>query len=86
MPENKSSCLNSFGGKENVCMDVSRILDSCRDKDCFEDVKVFLNDYGKEVLENAGTVRAKCSKILCANISIEPVQFPHFQEPPCRNR
>lgn len=79
MADNKSSCLgnmsNSFGCKENVCVDVSRILDSCRDKDCFEDVRVFLNPYGREIIENAGTVRAKCSKILAANINIEPVQF-----------
>ncbi len=79
MADNKSSCLgnssNLFGAKENVCMDVSRILDSCRDKDCFEDVKVFLNAFGKEILENAGSVRAKCSKILASNITVEPVQF-----------
>ena len=75
MAENKSSCLNSFGSKESVCVDVSRILDSCRDKDCFEDVKVFLNAYGREIVENATSVRAKCSKILAANINIEPVQF-----------
>lgn len=75
MTDNKQGCLSSFGSKENVCIDVSRILDSCRDKDCFEDVKVFLNDYGNEVIDNAGSVRAKCSKILAANITVDPVQF-----------
>ena len=75
MSDTKNGCLNSFGGKENVCIDVSRILDSCRDKDCFEDVKVFLNAYGREIIDNASSVRAKCSKILAANIDVEPVQF-----------
>ena len=75
MADNKSSCLNSFGNKENVCIDTNRILDSCRDKDCFEDVKVFLNAYGREIIENATSVRAKCTKILAANINVEPVQF-----------
>jgi len=80
MAENKSSCLGNnqngvFGCKENVCMDVNRILDSCRDKDCFEDVKVFLNAFGKEILENAGSIRAKNTKILAANITVDPVQF-----------
>ncbi len=74
MTDNKSGCLG-LGNKENVCMDVSRILDSCRDKDCFEDVKVFLNAFGREVIENANSVRAKCSKILAANITVDPVQF-----------
>ncbi len=79
MADNKSSCLGNsnslFGCKENVCIDVNRILDSCRDKDCFEDVKVFLNAYGREIIDNAGSIRAKCSKILAANITVEPVQF-----------
>lgn len=75
MADNRSSCLNSFGSKENVCIDTNRILDSCRDKDCFEDVKVFLNAYGREVIDNAASVRAKHSKILAANITIEPIQF-----------
>ncbi len=75
MADNKSSCLGNFGNKENVCIDVSRILDSCRDKDCFEDVKVFLNEFGREIVDNASSVRAKCTKILAANITIDPVQF-----------
>lgn len=79
MAENKSSCFGNMSGpcgsKESVCVDVNRILDSCRDKDCFEDVKVFLNPFGREVVDNAGSIRAKASKILAANINIEPVQF-----------
>lgn len=78
MADNRNNCHGSgsfIGNRESVCVDVNRILDSCRDKDCFENVKVFLNEYGREIIENAGSVRAKCSKILAANISVEPVQF-----------
>ena len=52
MAENRQS--SSFGdrnAKEMICIDTYRILDSCRDKDCFEDVRVFLTDYGQEIIE-----------------------------------
>ena len=58
-----------------VCINVNRILDSCRDKDCFEDVKVFLTSYGQEVIERAGSVRVKSAKIAGSKILVEPIQF-----------
>ena len=33
--------------KESVCIDTYRVIDSCRDKDCFENVKVYLTDFGE---------------------------------------
>ena len=75
MTDNKNGCLPLGGCKENVAVDVNRILDSCRDKDCFEDVKVFLSPFGREIIENAGSVRAKYSKIIAANINTEPVKL-----------
>ena len=69
-------CLSSsMGGKETVCIDTMRVLDSCKDKDCFTDVKIFLNRYGQELLDRAGAIRVKCTKIVGVNIDTEPVQF-----------
>ena len=47
--ENKvADCRNSGGGsKDMVCLDTYRVLDSCRDKDCFEDVRVYLTAEGQ---------------------------------------
>ncbi len=61
--------------KENICIDTYRVLDSCRDKDCFENVKVFLTDFGEEIIERTSTIRAKCAKIISAYIDINDVPF-----------
>lgn len=78
MADNRN-CCQSLGGsnncKETVCIDCNRVLDSCRDKDCFEDVKVFLTRFGREVIDRATNVRIKNAKIICTNIAIEPLQF-----------
>lgn len=68
------SCSNSHQ-KENICIDTYRVLDSCRDKDCFENVKVYLTDFGEEVIERTSTIRAKCANIVSAYIDVVEVPF-----------
>ncbi|MBQ9805056.1 MAG: hypothetical protein IJW49_00890 [Clostridia bacterium] len=75
MAENR--CLNTPAGasRETVCIDTNRVLDSCRDRDCFENVRVYLSDFGNEVLERTGAIRAKCANIVWTFIGIDPIQF-----------
>lgn len=61
--------------KESVCIDTYRVLDSCRDKDCFENVKVYLTDFGEEIIDRTSVIRAKCAKIVSAYIDINDVPF-----------
>lgn len=76
MPENRFPCgLNNQAGRDLVCIETNRILDSCRDRDCFEDVRVLLTDYGYEVIEHTSSVRVRHSELLSANISIDPIRF-----------
>ncbi len=78
MADNKFSCLPNCSpgsGREMVCIETNRILDSCRDRDCFENVRVFLTDFGKEILERTGSVRVKHACISWTSIHIDPVQF-----------
>ncbi len=80
MLENRCSCTNGglpsiSVGKESVCIDTYRVLDSCRDKDCFENVKVYLTELGQEIINRTDTVRAKCAHIIRTCISVDPVQF-----------
>ncbi|MBQ4065314.1 MAG: hypothetical protein IJD10_04380 [Clostridia bacterium] len=62
-------------GRETVCIDCNRILDSCKDKDCFPDARVYLTEYGQELIEKCAAIRVKCTKIVGVNIDTEPVQF-----------
>lgn len=61
--------------RDMVCIDTYRVLDSCRDKDCFENVPVFLTGCGQELVERGAAVRAKSARIVWAYIDIDPVPF-----------
>lgn len=76
MGDNRFSCTgNGVAGRESFGIEASRILDACRDRDCFEDVRVFLTCAGEEMIARTGSVRVKCAKIVASNISVDPVQF-----------
>ncbi len=79
MPENRFPCTSpsSVGSRDRdmVCIETNRILDSCRDRDCFENVRVFLTDVGNEIIEHTSSVRVKDSCIAWAFVGIDPVRF-----------
>lgn len=70
-PVQETRCMSG----DSVYIDVSRILDSCRDKDCFENVRVYLSDIGQEIIDRASTVRAKEAEIADTCISVSPMTF-----------
>lgn len=74
MPDNRSSSP-CFGGRDTVYIDTNRILDSCRDKDCFEDVPVYLTDAGNEIVDRSSNARVKCAEVVSASLSVDPVPF-----------
>ena len=63
------------GPRETACIETNRILDSCRDRDCYENARVYLTDMGQELIENTGQVRVKECCIAWTYIGIDPVQF-----------
>ena len=71
MPENRFSC----GVKDNIAIEANRILDSCKDRDCYENVRVFLTDCGQQIIERTNTVRIKDACIASTFIGLDPVQF-----------
>ena len=75
MSENRYTCNSPGGGRETVCIETNRILDSCKDRDCFENVRVYLTDFGNSVIERTGTVRVKGASIAWVYIGIDPVAF-----------
>lgn len=63
------------GDTHTVCIETNRILDSCRDRDCFENVRVFLTDLGRDIIERTTQVRVKDACIAWTYIGIDPVRF-----------
>ena len=70
-----SSPFGSGGCGETVCIDTLRVLDSCRDRDCYEDVRVFLSDYGREIVAHTTSVRASRARILWTYVGVDPIRF-----------
>ena len=78
MQENRNTPLGyNADCRGTVCIDTNRVLDSCRDRDCFEDVRVYLTGFGEDILATATNVRTKCVKTLWAYVGIDEVPFNH---------
>ena len=70
-----SAANNQVGGSGMVCIDTKRVLDSCRDRDCFEDTRVYLTRTGEEILSNSSNVRTKGARLLWAYVGVDEVPF-----------
>lgn len=74
MAENKFLSPSS-AGRDTVCIEANRILDSCRDRDCFENVRVMLTDFGNDIIDHTSNIRTKSACITWTQISISPIPF-----------
>ena len=52
-----------------------KITDSCRDKDCIEDLRVYLPCSGQSILESSTNVRVRSAELLHTAISVQSVAF-----------
>ncbi len=65
----------SSGLGDTVCIHTNKVYDSCRDKDCVEDVRVYLTQSGQDLVERALNVKVRNAEIIWVFSDIEPVQF-----------
>ena len=61
--------------KEAVCIDANQIYDSCKDKDCLEDLRVFLTRCGQAIVDKSINVKCKTAEIIWVFIDVEEVPF-----------
>ena len=64
---------NSF--KEAVCIDAGRVYDSCCDRDCLEDLRVYFTSADQALVSRAISVRTRSAEVLNVYIDVEPVSF-----------
>ncbi len=74
MSENKN-CNVPSKIKEAVCIDTNRVYDSCADKDCLEDLRVYFTDSAQCIIDRATNVRCRGSEVLNAFIEVERIPF-----------
>ena len=61
--------------QDTMSIHTRKITDSCRDKDCIEDLRVYLTAGSQCQLDNATTARVRCVELLHADMEVEPVAF-----------
>lgn len=65
-PEDLQQALSIHTGK---------ITDSCRDKDCIEDLRVYLTQGSQAILDTAAGAKVRCADLIYTYIDVEPVAF-----------
>lgn len=68
--QDNDACL-----REAVCVHTRKIFDSCRDKDCAEDLRFYPAQGCQEVIDKAISVKPGTAELLYVYIDVEPVGF-----------
>lgn len=59
---NTPNCDNEI--KDAVCVHTDKVYDSCKDKDCIEDARVFLTACGQEIIDKAVNIKCRKAEII----------------------
>ena len=65
----------SSGIREAVCIHTKKIYDSCRDKDCIEDLRFYPRLQYVDTVNRALSVKGGSAKLLHVYVDVEPVTF-----------
>ena len=77
MHENCPGSVSCNAGdlRQALSIHTRKITDSCRDKDCVEDLRVFLTKGSQNVLDSCAGAKVRCAELLYTYIDVEPVAF-----------
>lgn len=50
-----------------------KITDSCRDKDCIEDLRVYLTTGSQALLDTTANAKVRCAELISTYIDVETV-------------
>ncbi len=68
------NCGNSSCSDE-ICVNVQKIFDTCKDKDCLTDMRVYLSPGDQTLIDNAVNIRARCAELVWTAVNVEEVPF-----------
>lgn len=68
--------VEGLGGiREAVCIHTKKIYDSCRDKDCIEDLRFYPKLQYVDAVSHALSVKGGTAKLIYVYVDVEPVTF-----------
>ena len=59
--------------RQTMSIHTRKITDSCRDKDCIEDLRVYLTCGSQQLLDTAANVRVRAAELIHTYIDVETV-------------
>lgn len=72
---NDKNCSSENGFKEAVCIHTDKVYDSCRDKDCLENIRVYLTAQDQGIVDRAINVKCTKAEVIWVFSDIESVPF-----------
>ena len=60
---------------DSVCIQTNKVYDSCRDKECIENLRVYLTEAGQCILDKSVNVKCRKSEIIWVYSDVEPLPF-----------
>lgn len=60
---------------EAICIDTARVYDSCADKDCLADLRVYFTDAAENVIESAVSIRCRGCEVINVITEVDSVPF-----------
>ena len=61
--------------RQALSIHTRKITDSCRDKDCIEDLRVYLTKGSQMLLDVSNSAKVRCADLINTYIDVEPVAF-----------
>ena len=77
MSEQRTDTQHCDARDIHQCMSIHtrKTTDSCRDKDCIEDLRVYLTTNSQAVLDSAANAKVRYAELITTYIDVEPVAF-----------
>lgn len=75
MPDKPFEQADCNEARQSVCIHTNQITDSCLDKDCIEDLRVYLTRESQTALDRSTGAKTRCAELLHASIDVEPLSY-----------
>ena len=68
-------CCKPEDLRRALAIHTQKITDSCRDKDCIEDLRVYLTKDSQTILEQAASAKVRSADLLHVSVQVSPMGF-----------
>lgn len=70
-----TECLSDRNASDAICIDTARVYDSCADKDCLSDLRVYFTDTQQAIIDSAVSIRCRGTEVINVITDVDSVPF-----------